>query len=183
MIEEHHPVFAARFAVPSKAVTSTQSAEKQSQETLSFPRSRSQFTRRVSLSTSKPEPIASEAVAIVGISGHFPMAKDVDEFWRTLVEGKDCISEIPNDRWDWRTCITAIQKQKDNKTNIKWGGFIVGIGEFDPLFFGISPREAELMDPQQRLLMTYVWKTIEDAGYSAESLSGSKTAIFVGTQT
>ncbi|MCG8508522.1 MAG: polyketide synthase, partial [Rhodospirillales bacterium] len=68
-----------------------------------------------------------------------------------------------------------------NKTNIKWGGFIDGVGEFDPLFFGISPREAELMDPQQRLLMTYVWLALEDAGYSASSLSGSSTGIFIGT--
>src|SRR5437762_154858 len=37
------------------------------------------------------------------------------------------------------------------------------------------------MDPQQRLLMMYVWKAIEDAGYSAESLSGTNTALFVGT--
>jgi polyketide synthase PksN len=55
------------------------------------------------------------------------------------------------------------------------------VDEFDPLFFNISPREAESMDPQQRLLMTYTWQAIEDAGYSAQSLSGSKTAIFVGT--
>src|SRR5439155_2922454 len=41
--------------------------------------------------------------------------------------------------------------------------------------------EAEQMDPQQRLLMMYVWKAIEDAGYSAESLSGTNTALFVGT--
>src|SRR5436305_3910178 len=37
------------------------------------------------------------------------------------------------------------------------------------------------MDPQQRLLMMYVWKAIEDAGYSASSLSGTNTALFVGT--
>ncbi|MBQ4797529.1 hypothetical protein F9U41_26300, partial [Pectobacterium versatile] len=55
------------------------------------------------------------------------------------------------------------------------------MAEFDPLFFGISPREAELMDPQQRLLMTHVWKVIEDAGYSASSLSGSALGIYVGT--
>ncbi|MCP4686175.1 MAG: polyketide synthase, partial [bacterium] len=61
------------------------------------------------------------------------------------------------------------------------GGFIDGIGDFDPMFFGISPREAELMDPQQRLLMLYVWKAIEDAGCSAKSLSGTQTGIFVGT--
>jgi len=37
------------------------------------------------------------------------------------------------------------------------------------------------MDPQQRLLMTFVWKAIEDAGYAPGSLSGSRTAIYVGT--
>src|SRR5947199_707308 len=37
------------------------------------------------------------------------------------------------------------------------------------------------MDPQQRLLMMYVWKAIEDAGYAASSLSGTNTALFVGT--
>ena len=108
------------------------------------------------------------------------MARDVNEFWQNLVAGKDCITEIPKDRWDWREYYGDPQIEK-NKSNIKWGGFIDGIREFDPLFFGISPREAELMDPQQRLLMTHVWKALEAAGYSAQSLADSKTGIFVGT--
>lgn len=123
---------------------------------------------------------APEPIAIVGASGTFPMARDLDEFWSNLVQGKDCITEIPLARWDWREYYGDPTKEA-NKTNIKWGGFIDGVDEFDPLFFGISPREAESMDPQQRLLMTYAWKAIEDAGYSAQSLSGTKTAIFVGT--
>ena len=86
------------------------------------------------------------------MSGIFPGARDVDEFWKNLVEGKDCITEIPKDRWDWEEYYGDPAKEA-NKTNIKWGGFIDGIAEFDPLFFGISPREAEFMDPQQRLLM------------------------------
>ena len=122
----------------------------------------------------------NEAIAVIGMTGRFPQANDVDEFWRNLVEGKDCISEIPKDRWDWQA-VYGDPQAETNKTNIKWGGFIEGIGEFDPLFFSLSPRESALMDPQQRLLMTYVWNVIEDAGYSAESLSGSQTAIFVGT--
>src|SRR5260370_327629 len=81
--------------------------------------------------------------------------------------------------WDWRAVYG--DSGQENKTNIKWGGFIEGVDEFDPLFFNISPREAELMDPQQRLLMMYVWKAIEDAGYSPLRLSGSKTGIFFGT--
>ncbi|WP_444996464.1 SDR family NAD(P)-dependent oxidoreductase [Aliikangiella sp. IMCC44359] len=119
-------------------------------------------------------------VAIIGMSGCFPMADNLDEFWQNLSEGKDCITQIPPDRWDWQA-LYGDPKREDNKTDIKWGGFINGVADFDPLFFGISPREAELMDPQQRLLMTHVWQAIEDAGYSAKSLSGSNTAIFVGT--
>jgi polyketide synthase PksN len=124
--------------------------------------------------------IVESSVAIVGISGRFPMAADPAAFWNNLLEGKDCISEIPEDRWDWRA-LYGDPATEANKTNIKWGGFIDGIANFDARFFGISPREAELMDPQQRLLMEYVWKAIEDAGYSPASLSGSDTAIFIGT--
>lgn len=120
-----------------------------------------------------------EPIAIIGMSGRFPESDDLELFWDNLKEGKDCISEIPKSRWDWKEYY-GDPHYEDNKTNIKWGGFINGVDEFDPLFFGISPREAELMDPQQRLLMIYVWKAIEDAGYSAKSLSGSDTSIFVG---
>ncbi|GAX60241.1 mixed type I polyketide synthase - peptide synthetase, partial [Candidatus Scalindua japonica] len=67
-----------------------------------------------------------------------------------------------------------------NKTNIKWGGFIEGVDRFDPLFFSISPKEAALMDPQQRLFLETVWQTIEDAGYKATDLSGTKTGLYVG---
>nr|WP_158700732.1 SDR family NAD(P)-dependent oxidoreductase [Bacillus paralicheniformis] len=119
-----------------------------------------------------------EAIAIIGMSGIYPKASDTDELWQNLLQGMDCISEIPQDRWDWQA-LFGDPKEK-NKTNIKWGGFIEGIDQFDPLFFGISPSEAELMDPQQRLLMTYVWKAIEDAGYAASSLSGTNTGIYVG---
>jgi acyl transferase domain-containing protein/acyl carrier protein len=119
-------------------------------------------------------------IAIIGISGCFPMAKNISQFWENLRDGKDCISEIPDDRWDWQA-IYGNPHTEENKCNVKWGGFVDGIGEFDPLFFGISPREAVLMDPQQRLLMSQVWHVIEDAGCAAENLSGSNTSIFVGS--
>jgi 3-oxoacyl-(acyl-carrier-protein) synthase len=112
--------------------------------------------------------------------GRFPGASDLDAFWENLKSGKDSITEIPKSRWDWQA-IYGDPGNDGNKTNIKWGGFIEGVDEFDPLFFNISPREAVSMDPQQRLLMTYTWRAIEDAGYPAQSLSGTKTAIFVGT--
>jgi polyketide synthase PksN len=125
-------------------------------------------------------PVVDDPVVIVGMSGCFPMADDVDAFWRNLADSRTCIREVPADRWDWRDYWGDPVREVD-KTNIKLGGFIDGVGHFDPLFFGISPKEAEMMDPQQRLLMLHVWNCIEDAGHAPASLAGSQTALFVGT--
>jgi 3-oxoacyl-(acyl-carrier-protein) synthase/acyl carrier protein len=130
--------------------------------------------------SSAPAHHAAEPIAIVGLSGAFPGAPDVASFWRALAEGRDCIREIPADRWDWRALYGDPALEGD-RTNIKWGGFLDAVAEFDPLFFNISPHEAELMDPQQRLLMMHTWKAIEDAGYAPDVLSGTRTGIFVGT--
>lgn len=125
-------------------------------------------------------PDADDPVVIVGQSCCFPMAEDVDAFWSNLIAGRDCITRIPADRWDWRE-IDGDPRQEPGKTNIHWGGFIDRVFEFDPLFFAISPREARLMDPQQRLMLMHAWKAIEDAGHSPKSLSGQKAGVFVGT--
>ncbi|WP_439657532.1 SDR family NAD(P)-dependent oxidoreductase [Lentzea sp. HUAS TT2] len=127
-----------------------------------------------------PHPSGQDPIAVIGMSGRFPQARDIAEFWQNLLDGRDCIGEIPADRWDWRECF-GDPVTEPNTSNVKWGGFIDGVGDFDPLFFDISPREAELMDPQQRLLLLYAWKALEDAGYSAESVEGSNTAIVIGT--
>lgn len=121
-----------------------------------------------------------EAIAIVGLSGCFPEAKDLDSFWENLYNEVDLVREIPKSRWNWED-YTKGHKSEENKTDIKWGSFLNHLDEFDPLFFGISSQEAEIMDPHHRLIMTYVWKAIEDAGYSASSLAGSRTALLIGT--
>ncbi|PHG78289.1 SDR family NAD(P)-dependent oxidoreductase [Bacillus wiedmannii] len=122
-----------------------------------------------------------EPIAIVGISGRMPQADDLQEFWWKIEQGKDLITEIPNDRWNWKEYYD--ERAENYKANSMWGGFMNDIDKFDPLFFGISPREAELMDPQQRIFMEIIWKTIEDAGYKASDLSGTNTGLFVGVGT
>lgn len=120
----------------------------------------------------------TQAIAIIGMSGRFPMAKDLNEFWDNVREGKDCIREIPEDRWDWKALYGDVEKE-EHKTKIKWGGFIEGVGELDPLFCDISPREAAWMDPQQRLLMTYTWRALEDAGIAPHACSQGATGVFI----
>ncbi|MCG8334908.1 MAG: SDR family NAD(P)-dependent oxidoreductase, partial [Proteobacteria bacterium] len=121
----------------------------------------------------------SDGIAIVGMSGQFPGSPDLESFWRSLIEEKSLVTEIPADRWQWEEFF-GDPKGDNNKTNCKWGGFLPDIKGFDASFFGISPREAEKMDPQQRLLLMEVWRAIENAGIRPSQLSGTKTGVFVG---
>ncbi|MCA1195600.1 SDR family NAD(P)-dependent oxidoreductase [Saccharopolyspora sp. 6V] len=130
-----------------------------------------------SAATARPVP---EPIAVIGMSGRFPMADDLDRYWENLRDGRDCTGEVPADRWDWREHYGDPIKDP-NSTNVIAGGFMDGVGDFDPFFFDISPKEAELMDPQQRLLMLHVWKALEDAGYSAADVAGTDTALIAGT--
>jgi natural product biosynthesis luciferase-like monooxygenase protein len=120
-----------------------------------------------------------QEIAIVGVFGRYPQAGDLDEFWENLINGKDCIEEVPPERWNYRDCYSP-EPGKPGKTNNKWGGFIRDVDKFDPLFFNISPREAQVMDPQERLFLETVWKTLEDAGYSKSALNDRKIGVFVG---
>ncbi|WP_438037264.1 SDR family NAD(P)-dependent oxidoreductase [Sorangium sp. So ce204] len=123
--------------------------------------------------------LAREPVAIIGMSGIMPQSEDLEAFWRHLAEGRDLITEIPKDRWDWRAWF-GDPATEPNKTNIKWGGFIEDVDKFDARFFGISRREAEFMDPQQRVFLEVVWRTIEDAGYRVSELAKGRTGVFAG---
>ncbi len=120
-----------------------------------------------------------DGIAIIGISGRYPKAANLEEFWENLKKGEDCISEIPADRWDNNRYFNS-QKGKPGKSYSKWGGFLGNVDRFDPLFFKISPREAASMDPQQRLFLETAWHTIEDAGYPAAKLRGKQVGVFVG---
>ena len=118
-------------------------------------------------------------IAVIGLSGRFPDSSNVYELWNNLVDKANLIREIPKDRWDWEKYYGDSQEE-ENKTNIKWGGFLPDIYGFDAAFFRISPMEAELMDPQQRLLLEESYHAIEDAGYKPSDLAGSDTGVFIG---
>jgi polyketide synthase PksM len=106
-------------------------------------------------------------VAIIGLSGRYPKASNVERFWENLKLGVDAVEEIPAARWDYRKYYSPNEK-RPGMTNSKWGGFVEDVDKFDAAFFNISPREADYMDPQQRLFLEVAWAACEDAGYSWE---------------
>ncbi|WP_433381550.1 amino acid adenylation domain-containing protein [Streptosporangium sp. CA-115845] len=135
---------------------------------------------RVLASVPPPAPDVEHAptdIAIVGVSGRYPEAADLEEFWQNLRSGRDCIREVPAERWNHRRYADIGGSSKGS-----WGGFLDGIDRFDPLFFQISLAEAELLDPQERLFLECAHHTLEDAGYTGDRLSraASRVGVFVG---
>jgi acyl transferase domain-containing protein/acyl carrier protein/ubiquinone/menaquinone biosynthesis C-methylase UbiE len=139
-------------------------------------------------STSTNRKGEEETIAVIGISGRYPMAKNLDEYWKNLVNKKDCITEIPLNRWDYRPYYAP--EPAGDKIYCKWGGFIDDVDKFEPLLFNISPREADTIDPQERIFLEIAWETLEDAGYNREEISRyigkdeeAKVGVFAGVTT
>lgn len=134
----------------------------------------------VEILTNEPS-ISKNDIAIIGVSGRYPKAKNIEEYWENLKNSVNCISEIPKQRWEWLNHYN-IDKQYQSGIYTKWGGFIDDADKFDPLFFNISPNEAEFIDPQERLFLETVYATLENAGYAGKSLLSiaPKMGVFVG---
>ncbi|MFI0943209.1 amino acid adenylation domain-containing protein [Streptomyces sp. NPDC021020] len=124
-----------------------------------------------------------DRIAIIGIGCRFPGGvRDHRGFWRALVEGRDCITPTPADRYDTAT-LGSRDPAKPGRLTGGRGGYIDGVAEFDPEFFGISPREAAHMDPQQRKLLEVAWEALEDGGQRPDLLAGREVGVYVGAFT
>lgn len=106
-------------------------------------------------------------IAVIGMSGRFPMSRDVDEYWQNLCSGSECIRFFENDEG------LAGLATSDEEHFVPAGGFVDGIDEFDARFFGFSARDAEGMDPQHRIFLECAWHGLERAGYNPEAYPGS----------
>ncbi|KAL8724560.1 MAG: hypothetical protein Q9166_007882, partial [cf. Caloplaca sp. 2 TL-2023] len=107
----------------------------------------------------------STDIAITGISGRFPGAEDLDDFWRLLVDGRDMHREIPADRFDVGSHC-SVSKNTTNTSLSPFGCFLERPGFFDAKLFNMSPREASQTDPGQRLMLLTTYEALEMAGYS-----------------
>ncbi|MFF7265078.1 amino acid adenylation domain-containing protein [Streptomyces sp. NPDC008159] len=116
------------------------------------------------------------AIAVIGVDGVFPSAADPGELWRVLLDGEDCLREVPASRWD----IDAYYGTdgEPGTVYLRRAGFVDGLTDFDPGFFRLSPAEAQWIDPQQRHLIQSAWRALEDAGLAGRP--HRSTGVFVG---
>jgi acyl transferase domain-containing protein len=115
-------------------------------------------------------------IAIIGMAGRFPGARNVEEFWRNLRDGVESISFFSDEELLQRGVEPALLSDADY---VKAGAVIEDAELFDASFFNFTPREAEMMDPQHRLFLEHAWQALETAGYEAEKYAG-RIGVFAG---
>ncbi|MGK4004490.1 beta-ketoacyl synthase N-terminal-like domain-containing protein [Sorangium sp. So ce1036] len=122
----------------------------------------------------------AEGFAIIGMSGRFPQAEGVDALWQIIEQGRRCITAPPLERDDWKAYADG-GPGGGGDVAARWGGFLDGVHEFDPMFFGVSMTEARQMSPEQRLMLMAAWNAVEDAGYAPRELANRPTGVFIAT--
>ncbi|KAJ3937879.1 polyketide synthase pks12 [Colletotrichum fioriniae] len=116
------------------------------------------------------------------MSGRFPDAANLDEFWDVLYQGRDVHRQIPEDRFDAVSHHDATGRRK-NTSKVMNGCWIEEPGLFDAKFFNISPKEAEQSDPGQRLALETAYEALEMAGIVPDrtpSTQRDRVGVFYG---
>jgi len=113
-------------------------------------------------------------IAIVGMAGRFPGAKDVHEFWNNLANGVESISQLKEE--DLEAGDAMLWSQPNF---VKARAVLDNVDLFDANFWGMYPKEAEATDPQQRVFMECAWNALEDAGYDSQTYKGA-IGVFAG---
>lgn len=99
-------------------------------------------------------------IAIIGMSGRFPGAKNIDEFWSLLSQGREGIARLSEqDLLD-----AGIPRDIFGRDDyVRAAGIVDDVDRFDAEFFGFTPRQAAELDPQQRHFLECAWEALEDA--------------------
>lgn len=121
-------------------------------------------------------------LAIIGMSGRFPGAKDNEAFWDLLYRGEDVHKPVPDLHWNTKTHVDPSGLRK-NTSATPFGCWLDEPALFDARFFNISPREAPQIDPAQRLALMTAYEAIEQAGIvpdTTPSTRRDRVGVFYG---
>ena len=116
-------------------------------------------------------------VAIIGLAGRFPGAKNIDDFWRNLRDGVESISFFSNDELE---SLSTDLGKSDQPNFVAAGAVLQDIDLFDASFFGFNPREAEILDPQHRFFLECSHEALESAGYAPQTYKG-RIGVYAGS--
>ncbi|WP_194921624.1 type I polyketide synthase [Catenulispora rubra] len=119
-------------------------------------------------------------VAVVGMAVLLPGARDLDAYWRNLVAGTDCITDVPAHRWDPEFHDPAADPSRPDRVYARRGGFVDGLAEFDPLAYGVMPDSVAGAEPDQLIALRVAAEAIADAGGRERLPGGDRVGVILG---
>ncbi|WP_067570794.1 type I polyketide synthase [Nocardia acidivorans] len=124
--------------------------------------------------------LARNPIAIVGMSGLLPKARDHREYWQNIVDGVDCTQEVPSSRWSLDDYYDPDRSAPD-KTYSRRGAFLPDV-DFDPLEFGLPPNQLEVTSTMQTLSLGVARDLLVDAGATDSPwYDPARTGVVLGT--
>jgi acyl transferase domain-containing protein len=120
--------------------------------------------------------LPERAIAVVGMSGRFPGARSVGEYWANLRAGVCSLRDFTRDELLADGADPALL---DRPGYVPAKGYLDGADRFEAELFGFTRREATVLDPQHRLLLEAAWGALEDAGRDPLEV-GLRTGVYVG---
>ena len=109
-------------------------------------------------------------IAVIGIAGRFPGARNPEQFWRNLRDGVESVKFFTDEELlaagESRACL-------GDPAYVKAQPLLGDFDRFDAGFFGFSPQDAAIMDPQHRVFLEVGWEALEDAGHESETFPGT----------
>ncbi|NTX13823.1 amino acid adenylation domain-containing protein [Myxococcus sp. CA056] len=122
---------------------------------------------------SEPSP---EGVAIIAMSGRFPQAATLEQFWDNLRRGVEARTVFT----DEELLADGADPARIHQPGYVRAGFVLeDVDRFDAGFFDFSPRDAEVLDPQHRVFLECCWEALERAGYASRAYRG-QISVFGG---
>ncbi len=119
----------------------------------------------------------SSTIAIVGMAGRFPGARNTAEFWKNLRDGVESIRDLTDAEL---LAAGATAEDLAHQNYVRRAAILDGVPLFDASFFGFSPRDASIMDPQHRHFLECAWEALEDAAHPPQQFPGS-IGVFCGS--
>lgn len=135
----------------------------------------------IAVTSEKKQNAEAMKIAVIGVACHFPGAKNAEQYWANLKQGKFSVSEVPVERWDPNMFFDPVPQP--GKTYGKWGGFLEGIEDFDAAYFQIPEADAPHVDPLARQTLECSVQALCHAGYEKKELWGKKVGVYFGSGT
>ncbi len=109
----------------------------------------------------------------------FPKAEDLRQFWASIRNRVDAITDIPSTHWRPEDYWSEDPKSPD-RTYARRGGFLTPV-DFPLLDFGMAPHAIEATDTTQLLGLLVAREALRDAGYGPDrDFARDRVSVILG---